>query len=224
MEQFVLERSLVLFVVDNFRLRRFFHKKTPRKSWFFCVFSFTDVNSSLKEINVPFWCKKATHFDPCIYRPFLFWHIFHCFWKVGVLRLPYVIALKMQKILYLLWFLQVIFGLTGAPLCHRNLLKSGLLSKFQNFLHKKHDEKLIFLCLDFTDVNSSQKEINVPFWCKKESHFDRCMYRGFLFLHIFHCFWKVGVLRVPYVIVLKMQKILYLFWFLEVLFGLTGAL
>ena len=34
MEQFVLERSLVLFVVDNFRLHRFFHKKTPRKSWF----------------------------------------------------------------------------------------------------------------------------------------------------------------------------------------------
>ena len=59
--------------------------------------------------------KKESHFDRCTYRPFLFLHIFHCFWKVGVLRLPNVIALKMQKILYLLWFLQVIFGLTGAP-------------------------------------------------------------------------------------------------------------
>ena len=37
MEQFVLDRSLVLFVVDNFRLHRFLHKKTPRKSWFLCV-------------------------------------------------------------------------------------------------------------------------------------------------------------------------------------------
>ena len=32
MEQFVLDRSLVLFVVDNFRLHRFFLNKTPRKS------------------------------------------------------------------------------------------------------------------------------------------------------------------------------------------------
>ena len=36
-EQFVLESWLVLFVVDNFRLHRFLHKKTQRKSWFFCV-------------------------------------------------------------------------------------------------------------------------------------------------------------------------------------------
>ena len=92
------------------------------------------------------------------------------------------------------------------------------------FAQKKHHEKVVFLCLFFTVVNSSQKEINVPFWCKKESHFDRCMYKGFLFLHLFHRFWKVGVLRVPYVIVFKMQKILYLCWFLEVIFGLTGAL
>ena len=108
-------------------------KNTTKKLIFLCVF-FTDVNSSQKEINVPFWCKKESHFDPCIYRPFLFLHLFHCFWKVGVLRVPYVIVLKMQKILYLFWFLEVIFGLTGAPLCNRNLLKSGLLSKFQIFL------------------------------------------------------------------------------------------
>ena len=38
MEQFVLDRSLVLFVVDNFRLHRFFRQKTPRKSWTFDVF------------------------------------------------------------------------------------------------------------------------------------------------------------------------------------------
>ena len=38
MEQFVLDRSLVLFVVDNFRLHRFLNKKTPRKSWTFDVF------------------------------------------------------------------------------------------------------------------------------------------------------------------------------------------
>ena len=92
------------------------------------------------------------------------------------------------------------------------------------FAQKKTTKKLIFLCLIFTDVNSSRKEINVPFLCKKESHCDRCTYRGFLFLHIFHCFWKIGVLRVPYVIVFEMHKILYLFWFLEVIFGLTGAL
>ena len=72
-------------------------------------------------------------------------------------------------------------------------------------------------------MNSSQKEINVPFLSKKESHCDRCTYRGFLFLHLFHCFWKVGVLRVPYVIVLKMQKILYLFWFQKVMFFLPGG-
>ena len=36
-EQFVLESWLVLFVVDNFRPHRFLHKKTQRKSWFFCV-------------------------------------------------------------------------------------------------------------------------------------------------------------------------------------------
>ena len=106
-------------------------KNTTKKLIFLCLF-FTDVNSSQKEINVPFWCKKESHFDPCIYRPFLFLHLFHCFWKVGVLRIPYVIVLKMQKILYLFWFLEVIFGLTGALLCNRNRLKSGLLTKFQN--------------------------------------------------------------------------------------------
>ena len=78
--------------------------------------------------------KKESHFDRCTYNGFLFWQLFHCFWKVGVLRLPYVIVLKIQKILYLFWFLEVIFGLTGALLCYRNLLKSGLLSKFQIFL------------------------------------------------------------------------------------------
>ena len=67
-------------------------------------------------------------------------------------------------------------------------------------------------------ILQGQKEINVPFLCKKESHCDHCTYRGFLFLHILHCFWKVGVLRVPYVIVFKMQKILYLFWFQKVIF------
>ena len=132
-EQFVLESWLVLFVVDNFRLHRYLHKKHHEKVDFL-VFIFTDVNSSQKEINVPFWCKKESHFDPCIYRPFLFLHLFHCFWKVGVLRVPYVIVLKMQKILYLCWFLEVIFGLTGAPLCYRNLLKSAFCSKFQMFL------------------------------------------------------------------------------------------
>ena len=38
MEQFVLERSLVLFVVDNFRLHRFFHKKHHEKVDFFVFF------------------------------------------------------------------------------------------------------------------------------------------------------------------------------------------
>ena len=38
MEQFVLDRSLVLFVVYNFRLHRFVCKKPPRKSWTFDVF------------------------------------------------------------------------------------------------------------------------------------------------------------------------------------------
>ena len=127
----------------------FFSQKNTTKKFFF-VFFFTDVNSSQKEINVPFWCKKESHFDRCICRPFLFLHIFHSFWKVGVLdvRGPFVCCTyrgflflhyfyvpKMQKILYLFWFLQVIFGLTGAMLCYRILLKSGLLSKFQNFLH-----------------------------------------------------------------------------------------
>ena len=111
----------------------FAQKNTTKKLIFLCLI-FTDVNSSQKEINVPFWCKKESHFDRCTYRGFLLLHIFHCFWKVGILRIPYVIVLKMQKILYLFWFLEVIFGLTGAPLCYRNLLKSGLLSKFQIFL------------------------------------------------------------------------------------------
>ena len=37
-EKFVLDGRLVLFVVDNFRLHRFWHKKPQRKSWFFCVY------------------------------------------------------------------------------------------------------------------------------------------------------------------------------------------
>ena len=79
--------------------------------------------------------KKESHFDRCTYRGFLFLHLFHCFWKIGVLRVPYVIVFKMKRILYLFWFLEVIFGLTGSLLCNRNRLKSGLLSKFQIFLH-----------------------------------------------------------------------------------------
>ena len=124
-------------------------KNTTKKLIFLCLF-FTDVNSSQKEINVPFLCKKESHFDRCTYRGFLFLHIFHSFWTLGVLHvhvplvcctyrgflfLHYFYVPKMQKILYLFWFLEVIFGLTGAMLCNRNLLKSGLLSKFQNFLH-----------------------------------------------------------------------------------------
>ena len=78
MEQFVLDRSLVLFVVDNFRLHRFFSQKnTTKKLNFWCFF--TNVNSSQKEIKVPFWCQKESHFDRCTYRGFLFLHIFTVF-------------------------------------------------------------------------------------------------------------------------------------------------
>ena len=42
---------------------------------------------------------------------------------------------------------------------------------------------------------------------KKETHLDPCTFKGFLLLHLFYCFWKVGVLRIPNVMVLKMQKI-----------------
>ena len=126
----------------------FAQKNTTKKLIFLCLI-FTDVNSSQKEINVRFLSKKESHFDRCTYRGFLFLHIFHSFWTLGVLRvhvslvcctyrgflfLHYFYVPKMQKILYLLWFLQVIFGLTGAPLCNRNLLKSAFWSKFQMFL------------------------------------------------------------------------------------------
>ena len=127
----------------------FFAQKNTTKKLIFLCFCFTDVNSSQKEIKVPFWCQKESHFDRCTYRGFLFLHIFHSFWKVGVLdvRGPFVCCTyrgflflhyfyvpKMQKILYLLWFLQVIFGLTGAPLCNSILLKSAFWSKFPMFL------------------------------------------------------------------------------------------
>ena len=125
----------------------FFTKKHHEKVDF--LFFFTDVNSSQKEIKVPFWCQKESHFDRCTYRGFLFLHIFHSFWTLGVLHVHvslvcctyrgflfehYFYVLKMQKILYLFWFLEVIFGLTGGSLCNRNLLKSWFLSKFQIFL------------------------------------------------------------------------------------------
>ena len=42
----------------------------------------------------------------------------------------------MQKILYLFWFLEVIFGLTGALLCHRNLLKSRFFCQNFNFFYR----------------------------------------------------------------------------------------
>ena len=128
MEQFVLDRSLVLFVVDNFRLHRFFRQKnTTKKLNFWCFFLPMWIPSQ-KEIKVPFWCQKESHFDRCTYRGFLFLHIFHSFWKVGVLdvRVPFVCCTyrgflfshyfdvpKMSKILDLWWFLEVIFGLTG---------------------------------------------------------------------------------------------------------------
>ena len=147
-EQFVLDGRLVLFVVDNFRLHRFLHKKHYEKVDFLCLI-FTDVNSSQKEINVPFWCKKESHFDRCTYRGFLFLHLFHCFWKVGVVRVPYVIVFKMQIFLYLFWFLEVIFGFTGALFCNRNLLKSGFLSNFQF----SFTDFVICLCFDFTECD-----------------------------------------------------------------------
>ena len=62
MEQFVLDRSLVLFVVDNFRLHRFFRKKTPRKSWTFDVFFYRceflpkgNQSSILVSKRIPLW-------------------------------------------------------------------------------------------------------------------------------------------------------------------------
>ena len=74
------------------------------------------------------------------------------------------------------------------------------------FAQKNTTNKLIFLCLIFTDMNSSQKEINVPFLSKKESHFDRCTHRGFLLLHVLLCLLKVCVFMIPGVIILKMRK------------------
>ena len=59
------------------------------------------------------------------------------------------------------------------------------------FARKNTTEKLIFLCSLLTDVNSSQKEINVPFLSKKESHFDLCTCRGFQFLHFSFVFLKL---------------------------------
>ena len=54
-EQFVLESWLVLFVVDNFRIHRFLHKKHHEKLIFFC-FSVTDMNSFRKAIDFQaFW-------------------------------------------------------------------------------------------------------------------------------------------------------------------------
>ena len=50
-EQFVLDSWLVLFVVDNFRLHRFLHQKTPRKSWLFCV-SFLPIWIPLKRQSI----------------------------------------------------------------------------------------------------------------------------------------------------------------------------
>ena len=70
-------------------------------------------------------------------------------------------------------------------------------------------KKLIFLCFQDTECNSTQKEINFQFLSKKEYPFDPCTYRGFLFLHFFHCFLKFCVFRIPYVIILKMRRILY---------------
>ena len=84
-------------------------------------------------------------------------------------------------------------------------------------------KKLIFLCFQDTECNSTQKEINFQFLSQKEYPFDPCTYRGFLFLHFFHCFLKFCVFRIPYVIILKMRRILYFFWFLAVIFGLPGV-
>ena len=81
-EQFALESSLVLFVVDNFRLHRFFPQKNTTKKLIFLSLIFTDMNSSQKEINVPFWCKKESRFDRCMYRGFLFLLIFTVFEKL----------------------------------------------------------------------------------------------------------------------------------------------
>ena len=57
MEQFVLERSLVLFVVDNFRLHRFLHKKHNEEVVFLFV-SVTDMNSFKKAIDFQVFCNS----------------------------------------------------------------------------------------------------------------------------------------------------------------------
>ena len=49
--QVVLDGRLVLFVVDNFRLHSFLHKKNTTKKLFFLCVSVTDMNSSNKAID-----------------------------------------------------------------------------------------------------------------------------------------------------------------------------
>ena len=102
-EQFVLDGRLVLFVVDNFRLHRFLHKKTPRKSWFFCV--------SLSPIWIPL--KRQS--------------IFKFFWIPGSLLRPPDVRIwnettlksacfwNAQKLLKKSWFYRVLKILLNTP-------------------------------------------------------------------------------------------------------------
>ena len=81
-EQFVLESWLVLFVVDNCRLHHFLHKKTLRKSWFFCVSLLPSWIPSKRQLIFKFFVIPGSLLRPPDVR---IWHEITiksaCFWN-----------------------------------------------------------------------------------------------------------------------------------------------
>ena len=62
-EQFVVGGRSVLFVVDNFRLHRFFALKKTTKNVFLC-FLFTDMNSFKSAIDFQVFCIPGSLLRP----------------------------------------------------------------------------------------------------------------------------------------------------------------
>ena len=63
-------------------------------------------------------------------------------------------------------------------------------SRASFFAQKNITKKIMFLCFQDTECNSTQTEINFQFLSQEEYPFDPCTYRGFLFLH-FSLFFKI---------------------------------
>ena len=119
--KFVLDGWLVLFLVDNFRVHRFLHKKTSRKSWFWNFHRRDGCGGLWASKRIPLWSLSVWRFS--VFTLFSEILNFSCFQDIKWNYTQKAVNFQFS------WFLAVIFGIAGVRFSNGITLKSVF---FQN--------------------------------------------------------------------------------------------